>query len=256
MVIQASLVKASKHFSYAEHRTPKLFRSKSKKEYIEKLLKEDWKYELKRMIYSLSLQYYDSVCHLQFLTNGHENQVLFFGGVDSAYFQLEKQIPISCLITSPPYLQAQEYIRTANLELYWLGHSEEEIKEISRLEIPYRKANQILETKTLNEIKSKITREDLVAMIDSYFCYTMKALELAMRYIKKGGKSCIFVGNPTVDGKEIVTWKILMEYFCERGFEFENVFDDRIKNRQLFGSRNNKNPEGMKSEYLLVLSKN
>ncbi len=255
MVIQAALVKASKHFSYAEHRTPKLFRSKSKKQYIEQLLKQDWKTQLKKMIYSLSLQYYDSVCHLQFMTKGHKNQILYYGGVDSAYFNFEKNNLISCLITSPPYLQAQEYIRTAKLELYWLGHTEEEIKEISKLEIPYRKADQIFETKTLNEIKSKIERKDLIAIVDSYFCYTIKALERAMSYIKKGGKSCIFVGNPTVDGNEIETWRILMEYFCDRGFDFEKVLDDRIKNRQLFGSRNNKNPEGMKSEYLLILSK-
>ncbi|MBM3202976.1 site-specific DNA-methyltransferase [Candidatus Woesearchaeota archaeon] len=255
MVIQAALVKVSKHFSYAEHRTPKLFRSKSKKEYVEELLREDWKDELKRMVYSLSLQFYDSVCHLQFLTNGHENKVLHYGGVDSAYFQLNENIPISCLITSPPYLQAQEYIRTAKLELYWLGHSEEEIKGISKLEIPYRKADQVFETQTLKEIKSKLERKDLIATLDSYFCYTIKSLERAMGYLIKDGKVCIFVGNPTIDGKEVETWKILMEYFCERGYNFENVFDDRIKTRQLFGSRNNKNPEGMKSEYLLVLSK-
>ncbi|MBA4313447.1 MAG: hypothetical protein C0417_12560 [Chlorobiaceae bacterium] len=255
MVIKAALVKASKHFSYAEHRTPKLFRSKSKKHYIEELLKQEWKTQLKRMIYSLSLQYYDSVCHLQFLTKGHTNQVLYYSGVDSAYFNLEKEIPINCLITSPPYLQAQEYIRTAKLELYWLGHTEGEIKGISKLEIPYRKSDQIFETKTLNNIKSKIERVDLLATVDSYFCYTIKALERAMSYIKSGGKSCIFVGNPTVEGKEVETWRILMEYFCDRGFDFEKIFDDRIKSRQLFGSRNNKNPDGMKSEYMLILSK-
>src|SRR3989304_2728820 len=144
MVIQASLVKASKHFSYAEHRTPKLFRSKSKKEYIEKLLKEDWKYELKRMIYSLSLQYYDSVYHLQFLTNGHENQVLFFGGVDSAYFQLEKQIPISFLITSPPYLQAQEYITAGWGRFHAPSRDGSPDESLSSRFPPRRKANQIL----------------------------------------------------------------------------------------------------------------
>ncbi len=31
--------------------------------------------------------------------------------------------------------------------------------------------------------------------------------------------------------------------------------EDRIKTRQLFKSRKNKNPDGMKSEYLLILEK-
>ena len=141
------------------------------------------------------------------------------------------------------------------MELHWLGHIEDEIKEIPKLEIPYRNADHVFETNTLNALRSKIERADLQATLDSYFCFTIKALERAMSYIKAGGKSCIFVGNPTVDGKEVETWRILMEYFCDRGFDFENVFDDRIKSRQLFGSRNNKNPDGMKSEYLLILSK-
>ena len=42
----------------------------------------------------------------------------------------------------------------------------------------------------------------------------------------------------------------------ERGFMFEKVYEDRIKTRKLFGARKNKNPDGMKSEYLLILRKN
>ena len=41
----------------------------------------------------------------------------------------------------------------------------------------------------------------------------------------------------------------------DKGYGFEDVYEDTIKTRQLFGSRNNKNPDGMKSEYLLVLKK-
>jgi hypothetical protein len=61
------------------------------------------------------------------------------------------------------------------------------------------------------------------------------------------------VGNPKIDGIEIETWRIILEYFSERRFALVHVFEDRIKNRQLFGRRKNKNPEGMKSEFLLVL---
>jgi len=54
---------------------------------------------------------------------------------------------------------------------------------------------------------------------------------------------------------EVETWRILKEYFQENGFIFDTVFEDRIKTRQLFKSRKNKNPDGMKSEYLLILEK-
>ncbi|MFO3796733.1 MAG: adenine specific DNA methylase Mod, partial [Anaerolineales bacterium] len=182
-------------------------------------------------------------------------QTLAFGGVDSAYFSPHFEIKAQALITSPPYLQAQEYIRTSKLELYWLGYSEEEIKRISRLEIPYRKAEQIVHTPTLDGLRQAIGRADLRAILDSYFYYTLRALENAADLLTPQGYLCVFVGNPRVDEYEVETWRILSEYFGERGFRLLHVYEDEIKNRQLFRGRKNKNPRGMKSEFLLIMQK-
>lgn len=91
--------------------------------------------------------------------------------------------------------------------------------------------------------------------MDSYFDHTIAALENNAALLRKGGKLCVFIGNPKVDGIEVETWRVFAEYFMERGFRFEAVFEDKIKTRQLFKRRKNKNPEGMKAEYLLVMSK-
>lgn len=255
LILQAALLKASKQFSYAEHRTPKLFRSKSKLAEMERLLQQDWQTLLDDLIARTAFDTLERVRQLAFLTQGHASQIIAYGGVDSAEFLWQEHVPrpIDCVLTSPPYLQAQEYIRTSKLELYWLGYSENEIKRLSKLEIPYRRADQIIETPTLNCVREQIARSDLRAMLDSYFCYTLRALENAARTLRPQGHACIFVGNPKIDGIEIETWRIILEYFSERGFTFNHVFEDRIKNRQLFRQRKNKNPEGMKSEFLLVL---
>ena len=181
------------------------------------------------------------------------NNIEYFAGVDSSKLKLNKKV--DALITSPPYLQAQEYIRTAKLDLYWLGYSAKQIKAISKLEIPYRKAERIITTDTLDKIRKQVSNKKLLNILNSYFDHTIASLENNMKLLKTGGKSCIFVGNPKIDGIEMETWKIFTEYFTEKEFKFEIVFDDEIKTRQLFGNRNNKNPNGMKSEYLLVLSK-
>jgi len=139
--------------------------------------------------------------------------------------------------------------------LYWLGYSEKQVKSISNLEIPYRKADRLIETKTLNKIREELQIKKLTDILNSYFCYTIKALENATINLKKGGLACIFLGNPKVNGIEVETWQIINEYFTEKGFHFRAIYEDRIKTRQLFGSRNNKNPEGMKSEYLLIMEK-
>ncbi len=252
-IIESALLKASKHFSYAEHRTPKLFRSKSKRRYVEELLQTNWEEKLKRMVRSHSLETIRSMNDFATVTHRHNNCVEFEGGVDSSYYPLQRDF--DALITSPPYLQAQEYMRTVKMELFWLGSNDEEIRSLSRLEIPYRKADRLIQTPTLEKIRSALTRADLLKLLDSYFCHTINALENAMNQLKANGTACIFIGNPLIDGIKVEIWRILMEYFTGNGYLFENLYEDRIKNRQLFGTRKNKNPDGMKSEFLLILRK-
>ena len=252
-IVESTLFKASKHFSYAEHRTPKLFRSKSKRKYVEELLQIDWTEKLKKMVRSHSLDTLRSLNDFATFTSHHNNCVEFKGGVDSSYFSFEQEF--DALITSPPYLQAQEYMRTVKMELFWLGYNDEEIRKLSRLEIPYRKADRRIQTPTLGKIRAELTRDDLVKLLDSYFCHTINALENAMNQLKPKGTACIFIGNPLIDGIKVEIWRILMEHFTSIGYSFENLYEDRIKHRQLFGTRKNKNPDGMKSEFLLILRK-
>ena len=257
-IIKAALLKASKRFSYTEDRTPKLARSKRKLQAIEELLKENWRDQLDEMVHSLSLKTLSSlndfVVYTQQNCFEHLGQVEFYGGVDSS----NVAVPRVCdaLITSPPYLQAQEYIRSTKMELFWLGHTESEVQALSRLEIPYRKADRVIQTETLDKVHKRLTRDDLRKRLDSYFCHTVNALENSMNQLKPNAAACIFVGNPRIDGIMVEIWRILAEYFTERGWTFEKVYEDRIKTRKLFGARKNKNPDGMKSEFLLILRKN
>lgn len=60
-------------------------------------------------------------------------------GIDVLEMDLENEANL--LITSPPYLQAQEYIRSTKMELFRLGYNEEYIRILSKKEIPYRYDN-------------------------------------------------------------------------------------------------------------------
>ncbi len=116
-IIKSALLKVSKRFSYTEDRTPKLARSKRKLKAIEEMLKENWREQLEEMTRSLSLKTLrnlnDFMMHTQHHFE-HLGEVEFHGGVDSSY----DPVPRECdaLITSPPYLQAQEYIRSTKME--------------------------------------------------------------------------------------------------------------------------------------------
>ena len=256
-IIKSALLKVNRRFSYTEDRTPKLAKSKRKLKVIAELLNENWREQLDEMVYSLSLKTLNNLNDFVMHTKPHQDKVTpeihWQGGVDSSYVAVPREC--DALITSPPYLQAQEYIRSTKMDLFWLGHTEKEIRELSRLEIPYRKADRQIQTETLDKIRQRLNRDDLQKRLDSYFCHTVNALENSMNQLKPSAAACIFVGNPRIDGIIVELWRILAEYFTERGFVFEKVYEDKIKARKLFGARKNKNPDGMKSEFLLILRK-
>lgn len=142
------------------------------------------------------------------------------------------------------------------MEMRWAGISNDKIREYSSKEIPFRKTEGIIKGKHINSIRSKITKEYLVNMFDSYFWFTIKSLEKAAEKLNKGGKICILIGNPKMEGNEVEIWKVIYEYFTKNlNYKLIDVFEDRIVYRKLFRGRNNLNPQGMKSEYLLVLEK-
>lgn len=252
-VLEVAMLRVSKHFSYAEHKAPKLFKSRYKRAQMDTLLVSDWRSLMDNMLLEESLE---TLYRLKDLANlGLGAQVIHKGGVDTALGFPQISESVRAVITSPPYLQAQEYIRTSKLELYWLGYSEEQVKQVSRLEIPYRKAPEQVYTPTLDRVRSQLLRPNLLDIVDAYFYYTLRALQNASETLCPQGRMCIFVGNPVVDGIQIETWRVIAEYCEPMGFEREQVYEDEIKNRQLFKGRRNKNPEGMKAEYLLVMRK-
>ena len=256
------LFKISKYLSYAEHSMPKLFTSRRKRALIDKkvngaklfgkdiLLREDEKIafnaleDIKKSV--------DSLIELV----GKPKKTKYFTGIDSSEFNFAELPEIDCIITSPPYLQAQEYIRTFKLEMMWAGISQEKIKQYMSKEIPFREAPATIEGTYINQIRKKIERKDLLKLYDSYFWFTLKTLENASKRLSRYGKLCILVGSPKMQGIEVEIWKVIYEYFTGYlGFRSLDIYEDEIVSRKLFRGRNNQNPKGMKSEYLLILEK-
>jgi len=248
------LFKISKYFSYAEHSMPKLFISKRKRALIEKKLNENSLFsQIETKAFGSLRDVKKSVDSLIEL-DGKLKKAKYFAGVDSSEFNFEKLPELDCIITSPPYLQAQEYMRTFKLEMMWIGIPQEKIKEYISKEIPFRKAPSRIQGIYINKIREKIERKNLLKLYDSYFWFTIKALENATKKLRKNGKLCILIGNPKMNGVEVEIWKVIYEYFINNlGFNFLEVYEDKIITRKLFKGRKNQNPGGMKSEYLIIL---
>jgi len=119
------LLKVTKYFSWSDEKVHKLYRSKYSRKKIETLLKGNWKNVFYRMLKQEIFSLYNKLVEYEKLSP-KEVEYEVKAGIDTLTAELDKKVDI--LITSPPYLQAQEYIRSTKLELFWLGYSEAYIK--------------------------------------------------------------------------------------------------------------------------------
>lgn len=242
--------------SYADDQVPKLYKSKRKTRKLNELLAKNWKKIAIEQYQKVAENYLNAAFELKKHIKGEKPLVEVHSPQDIETWNPTRNYKL--VISSPPYLQAQEYIRSSKIDLYWLGYDDKKIRELSKVEIPYRTAKGKVHTPTLDAIRDdviKLGRTDLIKLFDSYFYFVLTNFLKVSRNLLPEGRLCIFVGSPTISGINVPLWKIICEYFKEHDFVEENVFEDRIVARKMFGYRNNLNPNGILSEYLTILKR-
>jgi len=152
-------------------------------------------------------------------------------GIDVMYENLAEDKDI--LITSPPYIQSQEYMRQAKLDLYWLGFSAERIKKLGRLEIPYRSVEPYqIYSKTYEECLSHIKEEHIRKIFQTYFWCIIGTFSRLQEKIKS--RMFIFVGHSSIRGRSTPIDRILIEHLSQLGWTHEKTLSDKIVSRRLF----------------------
>lgn len=249
-----ALLNVTRSLSYTDDIVPKLYKSKTKMEKLDSLLKGDWKRVASEQYTRTAEKYLNASFELKEYAKGEKPVVEVSSPTDIDHWNPPREYKL--LITSPPYLQAQEYIRSSKIDLFWLGCDDWKIRRLSKLEIPYRSTKEKAHTPTLDAIRQEIAkkgRTDLLRLFDSYFYFILRNFLRMSESLLPDGRLCIFVGSATVAGIQVPLWKIIGEYFQNRGFVVENVFEDKIVARKLFRYRNNLNPNGILSEHLTIL---
>jgi DNA modification methylase len=171
---------------------------------------------------------------------------------------------IDLLLTSPPYLTAQKYIRTQNLELLWLGMvSENEIpslekevigsEHVSMKEINFADGVGVKSVDALIKWASSKSPQR-AAMVFKYFFEMKKAILEIYRILKDGAYAIIVVGNNKVLGRHVETYKLLMDVAVLSGFKLELVLKDKIRGRGMITRRHNTGGL-IKEEFIIVLKK-
>jgi len=257
-LIAIPLLKVTRYFSYSDTQISKLYKSRRAVERVRRLLNTDWRRVMIEMYESEARKLLSKVREFQSYKPAPVEGVVY-AGVDSLSMRLSRDVDI--LLTSPPYLQAQEYIRSFKLELFWLGYSEEEVRRLQRLEIPYREPPPVeVESSLYREYRRRIMElghERLLAIYDSYF----KSLALLLNRVHErvGKHIAIFVGPVKIRGLRIPIDEILREHLEALGWRHEVTLVDRIVSRKLFEAKVNPATglpdERTPTEHLLVMGR-
>uniref|UniRef100_A0A7C4FDC5 Uncharacterized protein n=1 Tax=Ignisphaera aggregans TaxID=334771 RepID=A0A7C4FDC5_9CREN len=251
---------ASRRLSFTDDSVPKWFRSRVKREKITKMLKKTTSFEKLRSLFmgyvEKKLSDFSIAQRSVFkpLCKPGVQEVVIVDAVKATNYP-EKVVGV---LTSPPYLQAQEYIRSFSWELKLLGVPPATVSMLSKLEIPYRPPiNVKIESETYYEVLQSIDPK-MRRLVESYFTNTITVLEKSTSSLVPKGIIGIFVGDTTVRGKPIPIVKIFKEHLAKKmGLALIDggEIDDEIKRRRLFKGRKNASPNGIKIEHLIFLTK-
>lgn len=168
---------------------------------------------------------------------------------------------IDLILTSPPYLTAQKYIRSNRLELFWLGYSEEDVNYLEKESIGSESVASNWEMEDLGIqsvdglVKNTMSKSTERAQnIHRYFGKMKLALKEMYRVLRPGGFAILVVGDNKVRGKHIGTYRLLCDSAMKCGFEEVAILKDVIRGRSMMTKRNGTGGL-IKNEYVIILEK-
>ena len=163
---------------------------------------------------------------------------------DVARKEVLSDISADCVVTSPPYLNAQDYFRNSKLELYML----EGLMPFCVIDIRDRFVGgergavdsglQPDDWRFVRELVDEFEtlenqRRRLAAVVVKYFRDMSVVFDGIAGCTRDGGKLVLVCGDNLVGGVRIQTWSLLSRILRRRGFDLVESYTDRIRDRML-----------------------
>ncbi|MEM4620116.1 MAG: DNA methyltransferase [Desulfurococcaceae archaeon] len=265
-LVAIPLFKITRYFSYSDEKISKLYKSKYAIEKVNTLLSVNWKRKMIEMYWNEVRKIVKKIedykkfnprnVDIEIKTSRKLNGKLII--FDAIREKLDRDVNL--MITSPPYLQAQEYIRSFKLELAWLGFSENDLRELRKHEIPYNDPMFVdVRSRQYRELRKEILKfknDKLLKIFDTYF----RSLICVLNNIyEKTEIVAIFTGPVKVRTLRIPIDEIIREHLEFMGFRHVETLRDKIVVRRLFKTKINPatglEDERTPTEHLLVMRK-
>jgi len=181
----------------------------------------------------------------------NNNYVLVFHEDAREVSSLLKQNSISkvdFIITSPPYINAQDYFRSYKLELWWLGlATPEEVRLLRQKSIGTEYIlgfkddsglkNQLQILKVVCDKISKVS-EKKSSLVCKYFSNMRFIIEECGKVLKENGYLCIVTGSNNICGVQVPTYEMITEIAEIEGLKLVEIGRDKIRDRKLPPTRN------------------
>jgi len=170
---------------------------------------------------------------------------------------------VDLVISSPPYISAQKYVRSTRLEAYWLGYDKNKQLETNKKSIGTEMVSKryIAEMhctglRDLDCILRKIYEKnrERAGVTSKYFIEMKTVLKKIFSMLGPKGIFVLVVGSNTVVNYKLKTFKFLMDMCEVVGFSVERIMIDRIISRGLM-TRRNKTAGMIDHEYVIQMRK-
>jgi DNA modification methylase len=174
---------------------------------------------------------------------------------------------VDLVVTSPPYLNAIDYMRCSKFSLVWMGYTTAQIRKIRSVSVG---AESALATSENSEWISKLLTKLRVgkslsvrdkAILTRYAGDMEKALSEVARVLKRGGRAVYVVGNSTIKGTFVRNSTIVSEAANKHGLRIVTSHTRTLPaNKRYLPPPNSKQSDAsmdarMRQEVVLVFEK-
>ncbi len=142
---------------------------------------------------------------------------------------------IDAIVTSPPYLNAMDYMRGHRLSLVWLGYKLSKLREIRGSSIGAENSLCLTHDHDVFKLSQKVTREysdglpeAVHRMITRYFYDLFLQVRESERVLKPGGTATYIIGNSVLRSISIKNSELLKIAASENGFIVASEYEREI----------------------------
>ena len=155
-----------------------------------------------------------------------------------------KDNSVSLIVTSPPYVTSYEYADLHQLTALWLEYTKD-LSDFRKRFIGtsyHNKKDLILNSTLAENIRKELLEKDkkTAEEVSTYFSEMNQVFIEMKRMLKKGGKTCIVVGNTSLKGVQILNAEVFVEQLQNLGLKIADIIKREIPSKNLPSVRDKK----------------